>query len=79
MGRIEGGMDNEKAYNASDFYIRRYDKATSEEKMFEIHRDMIKYFTKSVAAVKKEDRKTPCCSVKNAIITAVKHKIIISF
>lgn len=51
---IEGGMDNEKAYNASDLYIRRYDKASSEEELFEIHRDMIKYFTKAVAAAKKE-------------------------
>lgn len=51
---IEGGMDNEKAYNASDLYIRRYDKAKSAEELFEIHREMIEYFTKAVAAAKKE-------------------------
>lgn len=51
---IEGGMNNEKAYNASDLYIRRLDRANSLEELFEIHRDMVEYFTKAVASAKKE-------------------------
>ncbi len=51
---IEGGMDTEKAYNASDLYIQRIDKAKSVDEVFEIHRDMITYYVKQVAAAKKE-------------------------
>lgn len=51
---IEGGMDSEKAYNASDLYIQKIDKAITIKEIDEIHTDMITYFTKSVAMAKKE-------------------------
>ena len=50
---IEGGMDAEKAYNASDLYIRKYDKARSTDEIYAIHSEMISYYTKAVAAAKK--------------------------
>ncbi len=52
---IEGGMEPEKAYNASDLYIQKFDKAGSPDEIFDIHRQMVKYFTRSVAASKKEN------------------------
>lgn len=51
---IEGGMDAEKAYNASDLYIQKYDKARTTDEIYALHREMIEYFTNAVAAVKKE-------------------------
>ena len=51
---IEGGMDAEKAYNASDLYIRRYDKARTPEEIYAIHEEMLKFFVRSVAAAKKQ-------------------------
>ena len=51
---IEGGMDAEKAYNASDLYIRKYDKARSADEIYALHREMIEYYVKAVAAARKE-------------------------
>lgn len=56
---IEGGMEPEQAYNASDLYIRRYDRARSEEEIFAIHREMIQYFTGQVAEAKKSPGSYP--------------------
>ncbi|MBO4866729.1 MAG: helix-turn-helix domain-containing protein [Ruminococcus sp.] len=51
---IEGGMDAEKAYNASDLYIRKYDKARTIDEIYALHREMTEYYVKAVAAAKKE-------------------------
>ncbi|MGN0683946.1 MAG: AraC family transcriptional regulator [Oscillospiraceae bacterium] len=51
---IAGGMDAEKAYNASDLYIRKFDKSRSTDELHALHREMIEYFTKAVAAAKKK-------------------------
>ena len=51
---IEGGMDSEKAYTASDLYIQKYDRAKTVEELYELQREMITYFTKAVADAKKE-------------------------
>lgn len=51
---IEGGMEPERAYNASDLYIQKYDRARTMDEIYALHDEMIKYFTKAVAAVKKE-------------------------
>ena len=52
---IEGGMNAEKAYNASDLYIQKYDKARSTEELYALHREMIEYYVRAVAAAKKEN------------------------
>ena len=52
---IEGGMDAEKAYNASDLYIQKYDKARSTEEFYNLHREMIEYYVRAVSAAKKEN------------------------
>ena len=52
---IEGGMDAEKAYNASDLYIRKYDLATAVAELYALHHEMTEYFVKAVAAAKKAD------------------------
>lgn len=51
---IEGGMNAEKAYNASDLYIQKYDKARTVDEIYTLHREMIEYFTKAVATSQKE-------------------------
>ena len=51
---IEGGLDGETAYNASDMYIRKLDLCQSAEEVLELHREMFSFFTSRMAAVKKE-------------------------
>ena len=51
---ISGGMEAEKAYNASDLYIRKFDGARTTAELYALHREMIAYFVKAVAAAKKE-------------------------
>ena len=51
---IEGGMDPEKAYNASDLFIRKYDKARTIEELYVLHREMVEYYLKAVTAARKE-------------------------
>ena len=52
---IEGGMDAEKAYNASDLFIRRYDSAKTEKELYDLHIETTEYFTKQVASARKAD------------------------
>lgn len=61
---IEGGMESEKAYNASDLYIQKYDKAKTIDEIYRLHGEMIEYFTKSVSADKKShiySKQVICC------------------
>ena len=51
---IEGGLDGETAYNASDMYIRKLDLCRTEEEILELHREMFGFFTAKMAAGKKE-------------------------
>ena len=51
---IEGGMDSEKAYNASDLYISRLASCHTVEEVLSLHREMFSYFTDSMAALRKE-------------------------
>ena len=51
---IEGGLDGETAYNASDMYIRKLDLCRTEEEIMELHREMFGFFTARMAAGKKE-------------------------
>lgn len=55
---IEGGLDGETAYNASDMYIRKLDLCRTEEEVLELHREMFGFFTAKMAAVKKENSYT---------------------
>jgi len=52
---IEGGLNAEKAYNASDLFIQRIDKASSFETLSLIHDEMITYFVTQVASAKHSD------------------------
>ena len=51
---IEGGMNGETAYNASDMYIRKMDLCRTDEEVMELHREMFTFFTAKMAAQKKE-------------------------
>ena len=51
---IEGGMDPERAYNTSDLYIRRYDKARTIEELNGLRSEMIEFFVNEVAEAKKQ-------------------------
>ena len=51
---IEGGLDGETAYNASDMYIRKLDQCRTGDEVLELHREIFGFFTAKMAAVKKE-------------------------
>ncbi|MDO5572583.1 MAG: AraC family transcriptional regulator [bacterium] len=42
---IEGGLEHEFAYNASDLYINKVDKCISKSEVVSLQYDMIQYFT----------------------------------
>ena len=50
---IEGGMDAEKAYNASDLFIRRCDRANTYGELYDLHLEVTEYFTKQAAAAQR--------------------------
>lgn len=50
---IEGGMEAEKAYNASDLFIQRCDRAVTADELYDLHLEMTEYFTKQVMAAQK--------------------------
>ena len=51
---IEGGMEGETAYNASDMYIRKMDGCHSPEEGLDLHREMFSFFTAKMAARRTE-------------------------
>ena len=51
---IEGGLDGETAYNASDMYIRKLEQCRTPEEVLDLHREMFGFFTAKMATVKKE-------------------------
>ncbi|WP_335341897.1 helix-turn-helix domain-containing protein [Bifidobacterium moraviense] len=51
---IEGGMDEEDAYNASDLYIQDMDRCTSVAEVRRLHTDMMTFFTWAMADLVKQ-------------------------
>ncbi len=51
---IEGGMESEEAYNASDLYIQRMDLLRDVEEVIALRTDMMRFFTERMAHVKRE-------------------------
>lgn len=51
---IEGGLDAETAYNASDMYIRKVDVCRSVEEVMSLHREMYSWFTNKMAGLTRE-------------------------
>ncbi len=52
---VEGGMERETAYNLSDLYIRRADKARNAAEVHELHRNAAADFTKRMSRIKTEN------------------------
>lgn len=48
---IEGGMDEEDAYNAADLYIQDVDRCSSVEQVASMHTDMMSFFTWAMADI----------------------------
>ena len=51
---ITGGMESERSYNISDLYILQMDKLETVEEIKALHRDMIEFYTKEMAALAKK-------------------------
>ncbi|MDO5522151.1 MAG: AraC family transcriptional regulator [bacterium] len=51
---IEGGLNEEKAYNASDLYIQKMDLCKSRSEVIELQKEMFTFFTKQIASLNKE-------------------------
>ncbi|MBT1178253.1 helix-turn-helix domain-containing protein [Bifidobacterium vespertilionis] len=52
---IEGGMDEEDAYNASDLYIQDMDHYATVDEVRRLHTDMMTFFTWAMADLSKQD------------------------
>lgn len=52
---IEGGMDSETAYNASDMYIRKLDGCRTVEEVLELQQETCTWFTSRMAGIRKEN------------------------
>lgn len=50
---IEGGMDEEDAYTASDLYIQRVDSCQDVESIVQLYEDMISFFTSQMSEIHK--------------------------
>ena len=50
---MEGGLDEERAYNISDLYIQKMDKLETEQQVIDLHRDMLEFYLEEITAVKK--------------------------
>ncbi len=50
---IDGGMEAEKAYGLSDFYIQKADKCQSKEEISDIHQIMCSDFTRKMQQLRK--------------------------
>ena len=51
-GCIQNGLESERAFRMSDYYIRRLDNATTLEKVEEIHNSMVLDFTGKMRLIK---------------------------
>ena len=51
---MEGGLDEERAYNISDLYIQKMDKLETEQQVIDLHRDMLEFYLEEMTAVKKQ-------------------------
>jgi len=52
---IEGGMEPEAAYTASDLYIQNADKCKNIADVTSLHREMVTWFTTQMSNLKKQD------------------------
>lgn len=52
---IEGGMNEEKAYNTSDLFIQKMDLCQSIDTVKLLHKEMFTFFTTQMANLKKEN------------------------
>lgn len=52
---IEGGMDEEDAYNASDLYIQNVDRCSTTDEVRRLHTDMMTFFTWAMADMQTND------------------------
>lgn len=52
---IEGGMDEETAYNTSDLYIQQVDSCQTVNHVLAVYEEMFSFFTQSMSAVKKKN------------------------
>lgn len=50
---IQGGLDEERAYNTSDLYILKMDECSTIEEIQELNADMFLFFTKQIAELDK--------------------------
>jgi AraC-like DNA-binding protein len=51
---IDGGMEAEKAYGLSDFYIQKVDKCQTKEEISDLHQIMCSDFTKRMQQLRKK-------------------------
>ena len=50
---IEGGLDEERAYNISDLFIQKMDALTDPQQIIGLHREMLSFYLKEMTTVKR--------------------------
>lgn len=50
---IEGGLDEERAYNISDLFIQKMDALDGSQQVIDLHREMLAFYLKEMTAVKR--------------------------
>ena len=76
---IEGGMDEEDAYNASDLYIQDMDHCDSVDAVRRLHTDMMTFFTWAMADLSKQDvQSRPIAEVLDYIHYHLHEKITVA-
>lgn len=51
---MEGGLNEERAYNICDLYIQRMDTQQTREQLEDLYRDMLEFYLEEMTAVKKQ-------------------------
>ena len=51
---MEGGLDQERAYNISDLYIQKMDRLETEQQVIDLHRDMVEFYLEEMTSLKKQ-------------------------
>ena len=72
---IEGGMEEETAYNLSDMYIRKMNLCSSVEEIFNLYREMFAFFTEKMANISKSNNNALFSAPVNACIDYIYHHL----
>ncbi len=75
---VEGGMEQETAYNLSDLYIQKVDTATTVLEIHTLHQQIIYDFTERMASLKRKEYSRPVVQCFDYVYMHLNEKIQLS-